>query len=96
MTAPLDSRGLISEAYRIEGITEAECRSIFLDWALGLPEGADAARYAQALLERIDPPPGHPMTAVLQSATEAAGPPRRRGGRSRVSAPALRPPTRGT
>ena len=28
-----DPKRLVAEAYRIEGITEAECRSIFLDWA---------------------------------------------------------------
>ena len=39
----LDPRGLIRESYRIEGITEAECRSIFMDWALGTPVDADQA-----------------------------------------------------
>ena len=34
-----DPRNLIREAYRIEGITLADCRSIFLDWALGLKDG---------------------------------------------------------
>ena len=34
----LDPKGLIREAYRIEGITAAQCRSIFLDWALSLPD----------------------------------------------------------
>jgi len=37
-----DPKGLIRESYRIEGIGMAECRSIFLDWALSLPDGADA------------------------------------------------------
>ncbi|MGB1096749.1 MAG: hypothetical protein ACPG09_09845, partial [Paracoccaceae bacterium] len=32
-----DPKGLISEAYNIDGITAGECRSIFLDWALGVP-----------------------------------------------------------
>ena len=39
---PLDHKGLIREAYRIEGITLGECRSIFLDWALSTPDGADS------------------------------------------------------
>jgi len=30
-----DPRGLIREAYKIDGITASQCRSIFLDWALG-------------------------------------------------------------
>ena len=32
-----DPKGLIFEAYRIDGITLPECRTIFLDWALSLP-----------------------------------------------------------
>ena len=36
-----DPRGLILESYRIEGITEGQCRSIFLDWALGIQLGED-------------------------------------------------------
>ena len=31
---PLDKKGLVYEAYRIDGIVAEECRSIFLDWAL--------------------------------------------------------------
>ena len=41
---PLDPKGLIRESYRIEGITEGECRSVFLDWALSLPEGQEHPR----------------------------------------------------
>ena len=33
---PDDPKGLIADAYRIDGIDKAECRSIFLDWALSL------------------------------------------------------------
>jgi hypothetical protein len=62
----LDPRGLIREAYAIEGITPWDCRSIYLDWALGLPPGADAAAATAALHARHAPAhPGHPMTAVL-------------------------------
>lgn len=74
-----DPRGLIGEAYRIEGIGPAECRSIFLDWALGAP--ADPREAIGALLERHRAvEPDHPMTAVLREAL--APPPRaeRRGG----------------
>ena len=31
-----DPRGLLFEAYRIDGITSHECKTIFLDWVLGL------------------------------------------------------------
>ena len=40
---PNDHKGLIREAYRIDGITLPECRSIFLDWALSLPAERDQA-----------------------------------------------------
>lgn len=83
--ATLDPRGLIREAFAIEGIAEPDCRSIFLDWALGLPEGADASAMIAALLEaHADKPADHPMMAVLREGlNREAGPPRRRGGRRR-------------
>lgn len=78
-----DPRGLIREAYRIEGITEPDCRSIFLDWALGLKEGQAAPEGARALLASYaDAPPDHPMTRVLQASLDAVQSPRRRGGAS--------------
>jgi hypothetical protein len=92
MTDDPDPRGLIAEAYRVPGIREAECRSVFLGWVLGLPEGADVPALARELLARPESAPGHPMTVVLQNATLAAGQPRRRGGRSRVSGAAPPPP----
>ena len=76
-----DPRNLIGEAYRIEGIGAADCRSIFLDWALGLPAGVAPAEAAAALLAQHAPPADHPMTALLAEA--AAGERhqgRRRGG----------------
>ncbi|CUH39595.1 hypothetical protein JSE7799_02322 [Jannaschia seosinensis] len=69
-----DPKGLIAEAYRIEGISEAECRSIFLDWALSLP--SDASEVIPKLLEHR--PPDHPMSRVLR---EGMGEPARRGRR---------------
>lgn len=76
-----DKRGVIAESYRIEGISPADCRSIFLDWALGLPAEVPAADAAGALLDHYRPPEGHPMTGLLREAAEA--PPftsHRRGG----------------
>jgi hypothetical protein len=80
-TESYDPRGLIGESYRIEGIGAADCRSIFLDWALGLPPDVPAAEAAAALLAHHAPPEDHPMTALLRGAasgSEARG--RRRGG----------------
>ena len=76
-----DPRGLIREAYRIEGITEADCRSIFLDWALGIPQDADMPAQLRLLLERHGAEaPEHPMTGVLRAGLERGAKPRRRGG----------------
>jgi hypothetical protein len=68
------------EAHAIAGITEAECRSIFLDWALSLPADADPLPSVRALLERHRAE-DHPMTGVLRAALAAAPEARRRGGR---------------
>jgi hypothetical protein len=78
-----DTKALIREAYRIDGITEAECRTIFLDWVLGLPDGQDVGAAVGAMLARhADAPDDHPMTRTLRQSLESAAPPRRRGGRS--------------
>ncbi|OBY24965.1 hypothetical protein [Leisingera sp. JC1] len=76
-----DPRGLIYESYRIEGITDAQCRSIFFDWALGMDAARDSRADIQALLELYgDAHPEHPMTAVLRDGLQGAEKPRRRGG----------------
>lgn len=76
-----DPRGLIRESYRIEGISAAECRTIFLDWAISVPSGEDSAGHVRALLERYGPDaPDHPMTVVLREALSPAERKGRRGG----------------
>ena len=73
MTGPLDPKGLIREAYRIEEIDAPMCRSIYLDWALSLPNGADAAAETAAhFAQRRDSDPDHPMTAVLREGVDGA------------------------
>lgn len=80
---PRDPKGLIREAYRIEGITAAECRTIFLDWALGVPVEGDMKAEVQAMLVKYaDAPADHPMTQTLVAALKDAEPARRRGGRA--------------
>jgi len=77
-----DPKGLIREAYAIEGITAPECRSIFLDWALSVPKDADAGALIVQLLERYAAQaPTHPMTTTLRAGLGPAQVPRRRGGR---------------
>lgn len=78
-----DPRGLIHESYRIDGISEAECRSIFLDWAIGVPIGADSATYVRTLFGLYGAKhPDHPMTTVLRAALKE---PERRGRRGGAS-----------
>lgn len=82
----LDPKGLIREAYRIEGITPSQCRSIFLDWALSLPDATVSGDALRVLLAQYgDAAPEHPMTAVMRDGLTTMIAPRRRGGwRSRL------------
>jgi len=82
-----DPKGLVRESYRIEGITYAECRSIFMDWALSIPVGGNTPDALRALIAHYAlPAPDHPMSLVLNEALTPADAPRRRGGRAaRVS-----------
>jgi hypothetical protein len=72
---------LIKESYLIEGISEPECRSIFLDWALKLPDGIDQQEAIKALLEVYGEQTGHPMTNVLNAGLDRPTHMGRRGGR---------------
>lgn len=77
----LDPKRLIAEAYRIEGITAAECRSIFLDWALSLSTEHDTNEALRALLEQYgQEADSHPMTEVMRQGLGGMAAPRRRGG----------------
>ena len=62
-----DPRGLIFEAYQINGITSEDCRSIFFDWALGLDSNLDAATEITNLYTIYgETTPNHPMSAILR------------------------------
>lgn len=74
---PDDPRGLIREAYRLE-LAPADARAIFLDWALGLPEGDGRAEIARLLARYGAGAPDHPMTAVLREGLAPPRPGRRR------------------
>jgi len=77
-----DPKGLVRESYAIEGITSAECKSIFIDWALSLKGGAEPAEAIRALLVHYgEGAPDHPMTAILTAGLMAPDRPQRRGGR---------------
>ncbi len=81
----LDPKGLIKDSYAIDGIAEPECRSIFLDWALGVGLAADASDDTRAqILLLLDvyavENPTHPMTRTLQYGLDAPAEMARRGG----------------
>ncbi len=77
-----DPKGLIRESYRIEGISDAECRSILIDWALSLPSEIDQSAALTALLERHGTEQSdHPMTRLLKEGQHMSAP--RRGRRRR-------------
>lgn len=85
-----DPRGLIASAFGMDGLDEAECRAIFLDWVLGLQPDRDPRAAAAAVAgQHRNRHPGHPMHALLEAASKA--PPaatHRRGGRNRRGPPA--------
>ncbi|PCJ06133.1 MAG: hypothetical protein COB16_14285 [Rhodobacteraceae bacterium] len=69
------------EAYRIEGITPSQCRSIFFDWALSLPEGQDNVAAIETILDLYGTAnPDHPMSVVLRQGLQRPDKPKRRGG----------------
>ena len=76
-----DPKGLLSEAYKIEGITAGECRSIFLDWSLGVPIEEDTQAVIKEVLSVYEvSSPEHPMTGTLREGLKNLASPRRRGG----------------
>ena len=80
-THPADPQDLIAEAFRIEGISLEDCRTIFFDWAVGRPPNTDLAADVQTLLTHHEAQPkDHPMTLTLTEGLQSAQKPRRRGG----------------
>ncbi|HSF96032.1 MAG TPA: hypothetical protein VLA52_13485 [Thermohalobaculum sp.] len=81
---PCDPRGLIHEAYAIDGIGTEECRSIFFDWAIGLDPALDSVAAARTLhAELAGKQPDHPMSILLKEAATGISPGRGRAGRRR-------------
>lgn len=79
---PIDPKGLIREAFRIEGISAPECRSIFVDWALSVKADDHAPLITTLLARHKAEPDTHPMKAVLQEGLAAKPASGRRGGRA--------------
>lgn len=80
----IDARGMIHEAYRIDGISEQDCRTIFLDWAMFAPDRPPMAEQLERLMQVYGAEhPDHPMTTVLRQgldrSQQKSG---RRGGRT--------------
>lgn len=79
----IDPKGLIADAYAIDGITDAECRTIFLDWAISVPGGQRAEAALPFLATYYtDKDPAHPMSRVIAEGLSSpdTGQPKRRGG----------------
>jgi len=79
-STPDDPKGLIYEAFRIEGITKPECRTIFLDWALSLGPERETRTALLQLIETYGSDPVHPMSEVMNEGLHSIATPRRRGG----------------
>ncbi len=78
----IDPKNLFQDAYEIAGIAEAECRSIFLDWAISRPEELPADEAVELLHTHYGAKyPEHPMTRVLAEGLGQATRQGRRGGR---------------
>lgn len=77
-----DPKGLVRESYLIDGITASECRSIFLDWAMSLPEGVAPKQALRDLIAVYGEQADHPMTQILHEGLRVEVEPARRGGRS--------------
>ncbi len=76
-----DPRGVIAESYVIEGLTDAQARSIFMDWAM-MDAGEEPMAMMEVLLARFENShPDHPMTRLLQEGLSQQAKPQRRGRR---------------
>ena len=76
-----DPKALIRESFNIEGINIEECRSIFLDWALSLPNDVDAKKIIPLLIDKYNDKKEHPMLLTLREGLITTVSPSRRGGR---------------
>ncbi len=76
-----DPKALIRESFNIEGINIEECRSIFLDWALSLPNDVDAKKIIPLLIDKYNDKKEHPMLLTLKEGLITTVSPTRRGGR---------------
>ena len=61
-----DPKKLISESFKIHGITDVECRSIFFGWVLDSNNCFDINEALKILYQKYSLDyPKHPMTKVL-------------------------------
>ena len=84
-----DPKELISESYKMDSVTEGECRSIFFGWALAIDENSDPIKLIASLLELYGTYyPNHPMTKVLMEGMKKddAKKSKRRTNRNRLKA----------
>jgi len=78
-----DPKGLMKDAFAMVGISESECRSIFLDWVLSVPDTVNLQGEVERLIGHYAPlhAATHPMLETLRAAGTTSERPKRRGGR---------------
>ena len=77
----LDPKRLIFESFQMDAITEAECKSIFLDWALSMPSEVGTTDALKQLIAIYGDQENHPMLEILNAGLHrVSAPPKRRGG----------------
>lgn len=78
----VDPKGLIRDSYLIADVSDAECRSIFLDWALNLSTSVEVQDALDTLITTYGSAnKDHPMTDILNAGLTAKSHVGRRGGR---------------
>mgnify|MGYP003321257785 CR=1 FL=1 len=81
-----DPKKLISESFKIDGISDVECRSIFFGWVLDSNDNFDINDAIKTLYDRYSSlHPKHPMTKVLQEGLYEKNDIRKRKRASRVN-----------
>lgn len=76
-----DPKRVIYQAYALEDVTEEECRTIFLNWVLGLPDETAPKPAIKRLIAEYGKDDAHPMTSILHQGLEGLPTSKRRGGR---------------
>jgi hypothetical protein len=74
MSHKYDRSGVVYDSFIIKEITIEQCRSIFLEWYMGLPEECDLPEIVKCLLNDYKDvaDANHPMYELMITATESS------------------------